>query len=119
MQQDNRYKLIEETLLKEADHQIEQAKSQGEKAIYELFKSALLKKYKDSFDSDLQRGEVKNETVDKCIDFLFSNACVNFRSLPNIDDSIKEDVIGQAHKVLSSWKSMVKQMLIDKGIKVF
>ena len=118
MQQDNRYKLIEETLLKEADLQIERAESQGEKVIYELFKSALLKKYKESYDSDLQRGEVEKETVDKCIDFLFSNACVNFRSLPNIDDSVKEDVIGQARKALGSWKAMVKQMLIERGVRV-
>ena len=52
----NRFKLIENILLKEDDLQIERAKSQGEKAICELFKSALLKKFKDSYDSDLQRG---------------------------------------------------------------
>jgi len=115
---EKRYKLIEDALLKEVDIQIERAESQGEKAIYELFKSALLKKYKDSYDSDLQRGEVNKETVDNCIDFLFANACANFRAIPNIDEPTKEDVIGQARKSLVSWKTMVKQMLVEKGIRV-
>ena len=114
----NRYKLIEEILLKDADIKIERAESQGEKAICELFKSALLKKYKDSYDSDLQRGEINNETVDKCIDFLFANACASFRAIPNIDESTKEDMIGQARKSLVFWKAMVKQMLLEKGVRV-
>ena len=42
-----KYKQLEEALLKEADLLIEKAKSQGEKALYNLFKSAILKKYKD------------------------------------------------------------------------
>ena len=115
---ENRYKLIEDALLMEADLQIERAESQGEKSICELFKSALLKKYKDSYDSDLQRGEVNKETVDKCIDFLFANACVSFRTIPNVDESTKEDVIGQARKSLVFWKAMVKQMLLEKGVRV-
>lgn len=47
MHQDNNYKQMEEALLKEADLLIEKAKSQGEKALFNLFKSAILKKYKD------------------------------------------------------------------------
>ena len=35
-----------------------------------------------------------------------------------IADSVKEDAIKQAQTYLSSWKQMVTQMLIDKGIKV-
>lgn len=38
---------MEEALLKEADLLIEKVKSQGEKALFNLFKSAILKKYKD------------------------------------------------------------------------
>lgn len=94
------------------------SESQGEKALYELFKSALLKKYKDSYDVEVLKGEVKKETVDKSIDFLFADACARFRSLPNIDEFIKEDVISQAQKALGSWKTMVTQMLKDKGITV-
>ena len=113
-----KYKKLEEALLKEADLLIEKAKSQGEKALYNLFKSAILKKYRDQYDVDIQQGEVKKETVDKSIDFLFENACVSFRTLPNIKDPDKEDVIKQAQIYLGSWKQMVTQILIDKGIKI-
>ena len=77
---ERQYKLLEDALLKEADLLIEKSKSQGEKALYNLFKSAILKKYKDQYDVDIQQGEVKKETVDKSIDFLFENACVSFRT---------------------------------------
>ena len=107
---ERQYKLLEDALLKEADLLIEKSKSQGEKALYNLFKSAILKKYKDQYDVDIQQGEVKKETVDKSIDFLFENACVSFRTLPNIKDPDKEDVIRQAQAALPSWK--------NKGIKM-
>ena len=113
-----KYKQLEEALLKEADLLIEKAKSQGEKALYNLFKSAILKKYRNQYDVDIQQGEVKKETVDKSIDFLFENACVSFRTLPNIMDLDKEDVIKQAQAALPSWKAMVIQNLTNKGIKV-
>jgi len=113
-----KYKQLEEALLKETDLLIEQAKSQGEKAVYNLFKSAILKKYKEQYDLDVLHGEVEKETVNKSIDFLFENACVRFRTLPQIDDSAKEDVIKQAQSYLGSWKQMMTQMLIEKGIEV-
>ena len=115
---DTKYKQLEEALLKETDLLIEKAKSQGEKALYNLFKSAILKKYKDQYDVEFQQGVVKKETVDKSIDFLFENACVSFRTLPNIKDLDKEDVIKQAQAALPSWKAMVILNLTNKGIKV-
>ena len=113
-----KYKQLEEAILKEADLLIEKAKSQGEKALYNLFKSAIRKKYKDQYDVNIQQGEVEKDTVDKSIDFLFENACVCFRTLPNIKDSDKENVIRQAQAALPSWKVMVIQNLTNKGIKV-
>ena len=118
MQQDKRYKKLEDALLNATDLLIEKAKSQGEKALYNLFKSAILKKYKEQYDIEIQQGEVKKDTVDKSIDFLFENACVSFRTLPNIKDPDKEDVIRQAQVALPSWKAMVTRILIDKGINV-
>ena len=50
-----KYKQLEEALLKEADLLIEKAKSQGEKALYNLFKSAILKKYRNQYDVDIQQ----------------------------------------------------------------
>lgn len=109
-----KYKQLEEALLKEADLLIEKAKSQGEKALYNLFKSAILQKYKEQYDIEIQQGEVEKDTIDKSIDFLFENACVSFRT----KDSDKEDVIKQAQAALPSWKAMVIQNLTNKGIKV-
>lgn len=117
-QQNTKYKHFEEALLKEADLLIEKAKSQGEKALYNLFKSAILKKYKNQYDVEILQGEVKKETVDKSIDFLFEDACVRFREFPNIEDSAKDDVIKHVHSTLSSLKAMVTQILADNGIKV-
>ena len=116
-QQDNN-KLIEEALLKETDLLIEKAESQGEKALYNLFKSAILKKYKEQYDADIRHGEVKKETVDKSIEFLFEDACSRFRALPMIEAPVKEAVIKHAPAFLESWKAMITRMLIDKGIKV-
>lgn len=118
MQQDKRYKRFEDALLNATDLLIEKAKNQGEKALYNLFKSAILKKYRDQYDVDIQQGEVEKGTVDKSIDFLFENACVSFRTLPNIKDPDKEDVIRQAQAALPSWKATVIQNLTNKGIKV-
>ena len=113
-----KYKKLEDALLNATDLLIEKAKSQGEKALYNLFKSAILQKYKEQYDIEIQQGEVEKDTVDKSIDFLFENACVSFRTLPNIKDLDKEDVIKQAQAALPSWKAMVIQNLTNKGIKV-
>ena len=118
MHQDNNYKQMEEVLLKEADLLIKKAESQGEKALFNLFKSAILEKYKDQYDVEFQHGVVKKETVDKSIDFLFEDTCFRFRALPQIEDSAKEEVINRAQTLLCSWKAIVIQMLKDKGIKV-
>ena len=115
--QDARYEYIEKTLLKEADLLIEKAKSQGEKALYNLFKSTVLKKYKDQYDVEIQQGEVKKDILDKSIDFLFKESCVKFRTLPYLDDSVKEDVIRHTQATLGPWKAMIAQMLTEKGIK--
>lgn len=111
-------KYIEESLLKGADVLIEKAESQGEKALYNLFKSAILKKYKDQYDIEVLQGEVKKEMIDKSIYFLFEDACVSFRALSTIEDSAKEDGIKHAQASLGFWKEMTIEILVNKGIKV-
>ena len=113
-----KYKKLEDALLNATDLLIEKAKSQGEKALFNLFKSSILKKYKDQYDVDVQRGEVKKEIVDKSIDFLFEDTCASFRALPSIEDSVKEEAIKRAQTYLASWKQMVPQILAEKGITV-
>ena len=118
MYQDNNYKQMEEALLKAADLLIKKAESQGEKALFNLFKSAILKKYKDQYDVEFRQGVVKKETVDKSIDFLFEDTCFRFRALPQIEDSAKEEVINRAQTLLCSWKAMVIQGLTDINIRL-
>ena len=50
--------------------------------------------------------------------YPLSCRCVSFRTLPNIKDLDKEDVIKQAQAALPSWKAMVIQNLTNKGIRV-
>lgn len=113
-----KYKKLEDALLNATDLLIEKAESQGEKALFNLFKSAILKKYKDQYDVEFQHGVVKKETVDKSIDFLFEDTCFRFRALPQIEDSAKEEVINRAQTLLCSWKAMVIQRLTDLKIKL-
>ena len=48
-----KYKKLEDALLNATDLLIEKAKSQGEKALYNLFKSAILQKYKEQYDVEI------------------------------------------------------------------
>ena len=47
MQQDKKYKQLEEAILKATDLLIEKAKSQGEKMVFELDRKACLKLYEE------------------------------------------------------------------------
>lgn len=115
---DSKYKQLEETLLKEADFLIEQAESQGEKVIYELFKAAVLQQYKDSYDVEVSQGEVRKETIDKYVDFLFSETSTKFRQLPMVDDAIKNGAIDFWKKNLKVVKDYMAQMLTKKGVRI-
>ena len=110
------YQHLESLILEQTDQLIRNAKDQKEKAIYELFKSAVLKKYQDSFKTEVMQGEVKSETIDKYVDFAFSEACFRFRSLPIIDDKSKEEAIEYWRNLLGSLKANIADMLSKQGI---
>ena len=57
--------IIEESVLMAADKVAEDAKNQGTKTLVNLFKSVVLKKYKDAFDQELSLGEVHKKNIDK------------------------------------------------------
>ncbi len=115
---DLKYKQLEEALLREADLLVEQAESQGEKMIYELFKAAVLQKYKNSYDVEVLQGVVSKETIDKYIDYLFSETSAKFRQLPMIDDTTKNDAIHFWKKNLNVIKDYMTQMLTNKGVRI-
>lgn len=110
--------LLERLVLQEIDIRLTQVSSQVEKAVLELFKSAILKKYKVQYDIEIKTGMVKRETLDKTMEFLFNEACVKYRLLPGIDDATKDVEINQAKMALNSLKQVIIKMLEDRGIKV-
>lgn len=112
------YQHLESLVLEQTDQLIRNAKDQKEKAIYELFKSAVLKKYQDSFNIEVKEGEVKSKTIDKYVDFAFSEACFHFRTLPIIDDKSKEEAIEYWRNLLGVLKANVADMLTKQGIAV-
>ena len=96
---DNR-KVLEEALLREADLLIEQAESQAEKIIFGWFKTAILKKYKDAFDKDLEQGIAHN------------------RMIPGLTDEQKEKDIKQAKMQLPSIRQTIYNILTVQKIEV-
>ena len=113
-----KYKQLEEALLKEADLLIEHAESQGEKMIYELFKSAVLQQYKDSYYVEMSQGEVRKETIDKYVDFLFSETSAKFRQLPKVDDATNDGAIDFWKKNLNVVKDYMIRELTNKGVRI-
>lgn len=109
---------IEESCLMAADSISEQAMDQGTKTIMDLFKSAILKKYKIAFDHEIKQGEVHKKNVDKTIDFLFSDICVTIRQLPKMSSDYKDQLILTAKRQLAPIKETVFQILINKGVHI-
>ena len=112
----DRYKLLEDALLKEADLLIEKAKSQGEKALYNLFKSAILKKYKDLFDKELSEGTVHKETINDAVEFCYTDICVSIRQIPKMNETEKEHMIQLGKQAKETVKPIIEKQLIKEGI---
>ena len=109
---------IEQSLLNEMDVLIEKAQSQGEKAIYELFKTAVLKKYQDAFEVELSKGKVHKENVDKAFEFRLADACAAFRTLPDISDDEKESFLKEAKLQKTRLKKVVYDILANHNIEI-
>ena len=113
-----RYKQIEKSLLKEIDLMIEKAKNQEEKIVFELFKSALLKKHKDLFDKERSEGTVHKETIDDAVENCYTNICVSIRQIPNMSENEKEQMISQGKVVKGIVKPIIERLLIKEGINI-
>ena len=87
---------IEESCLMAADSISELAKDQGTKTIMDLFKSAILKKYKVAFDYEITQGEVHKKNVDKTVDSFFLYICVTIRQFTTMSDDYKDQLIQTA-----------------------
>ena len=109
---------IEESCLMAADSISEEAKDQGTKTIMDLFKSAILKKYKVAFDREITQGEVHKKNVDKTVDSFFSDMCVIIRQFTTMSDDYKDQLIQTAKYQLAPIKEMVFQILANKGVQI-
>jgi hypothetical protein len=118
MQQDKRYKQLEDALLNATDLLIEKAKSQGEKMFFEFFKSAILKKYKDLFDKELSEGNVHKETINDVVEFCYTDICVSIRQIPKMNETEKEYLIQQGKHAKEAVKPIIEQLLIKDGINI-
>ncbi len=118
MQQDKKYKQLEEAILKATDLLIEKAKSQGEKMVFELFKSAILKKYKDLFDKELSEGSVHKETIDDAVEYCYTDICVSIRKISKMSETEKEHLIQLGKQAKEAVKPIIEQLLIKDGINI-
>lgn len=109
---------FETLVINEIDSRLDKSNDQVEKLILELFKTAILKKYKMVYDYEVLNNVVRRDTLDKCVDFLFANVCITLRQMPNIDDATKDAEIEAGRNSLDSIKMIVAMMLYDKGIRV-
>lgn len=111
---------LEDSVLKAVDIVAEQSQDKVTKQLVDLFKSAVLKKYKAAYDDELVRGKVHKVNMDKTVDFCFAEACFTYRQT-NIDgasDEVKEHEIKTMKSILGSVKEMVHSTLENHGIEV-
>lgn len=111
-------KILEESLLHTADVLAEQANDNATKILADLFKSAILKKYKDAFDQERSEGKVHKENLFKAVDFCFADACVTFRQMSEFTDEEKECDIKEARLFLGKVKQMLLDYLVCNNIEV-
>ena len=113
-----KYKKLEDALLNATDLLIEKAKSQGEKMVFELFKSAILKKYKDLFDKELLEGTIHKETIDEAVEYCYTDICVSIRQIPKMNETEKERFIQEGKKAKGIIRPVIKQILTKNGINI-
>ena len=109
---------IEEGLLKAMDALEEQAEDKATKIVASLFKSALLKKYQDTFDVELPQGKVHKNSTDKAFEYQFTDACTAIRTLPGISDDEKENFLKEAKSLKPRLKEVVYDILARNNIEI-
>ena len=113
-----KYKKLEDALLNATDLLIEKTKSQGEKMIFELFKSAILKKYKDLFDKELSEGIVHKVTIDDAVEYCYADIYVSIRKISKMSETEKEHLIQLGKHAKEAVKPIIEQLLIKDGINI-
>lgn len=114
---DNR-KVFEEGLLQALDAVAGRSKDNTTKLLVDLFKSSILKPYKNAYYQELAQGHVHKENVEKAVDFYFSDACVSLRTLPNMTDEEKDREIDAVRQHLEAIKQIVLNVLASNKIEI-
>jgi len=111
-------KILEESVLQAIDAVAEQSGDRITKIIADLFKSSILKRYKEAYDKEVIHGKVHRENVEKAIDFCFADACASFRLLPGFADEQKEIEIRAAKSQIGVIKQTALNFLVSKNIQI-
>ena len=111
---------LEDSVLKAVDIVAEQSQDKVTKQLVDLFKSAVLKKYKVAYDDELASGNVHKVNLDKTVDFCFAEACYTYRqmNIAGVSDDLKEHEIRAMKSMLGSVKDIVRSTLENRGIEV-
>lgn len=111
---------LEDSVLKAVDLVAEQSQDKVTKQLVDLFKSAVLKKYKVAYDDELASGKVHKKNLDKAVDFCFAEACFAYRqmNIVGVSDDVKEHEIRTLKSMLGSVKEMVRSTLENHDIAV-
>ena len=111
---------LEDSVLKAVDLVAEQSQDKVMKQLVDLFKSAVLKKYKVAYDDELASGNVHKVNLDKTVDFCFAEACYTYRqmNIAGVSDDLKEHEIRTMKSMLGSVKKMVRKTLENQGVEV-
>ena len=112
------YDKIEDSLLKAMDALEEQAEDKATKILASMFKTAVLKKYQDALEVELSTGKVHKDNVDKAFEFRFTDACVAIRTLPDVSDDEKENVLKEAKIRKPKLKKVVYDILVSNNIVI-
>ena len=111
---------LEDSVLRAVDAVADESGNKVTKQLVDLFKSAVLKKYKVAFDAELKQGCVHRDNVHKALDYCFAETCVMFRQLtiPGMDDEAKDNEIGLMRSMLGDIKKQVQAILENGGVIV-
>ena len=111
---------LEDSVIKAVDLVAERSDNKATKQLADLFKSTILKKYKDAYDTELAQGKVSMENLDKAVDYCFSEASFAYRQMPivGISDDTKENEIRNMKSLLCTLKKMIMTVLENNGVQV-
>ncbi len=86
----NKRKLFVSGWLRAMDIIAEKSRGNAIKMLAGLLEPAVLKPYREAYYQELAEGKVHKESVEKAVDFYFSDICVSFRALPSLTDEEKD-----------------------------